>query len=120
MLLVGGLVLATGLLILVVPKRVQTGNPALGQVGGGDTGSYSCGSAFMYAIGQEPSEDSNPDAYSENRFTTVAEVCPPRLRSNLNASIVWLATGIGILLVRWFFVRGHERERAELRQPLSR
>ena len=86
-LLLGVFVLVTGLLILFVPKSVQTGNPILGQVGEGETGSYSCGSAFMYAIGQEPWEDSNPGAYSDNQFTTVAEVCPPRLQSNLNASL---------------------------------
>jgi hypothetical protein len=119
-LILAGFVLVTGLLILLVPKSVQTGNPVLGQVGRGETGSFSCGSAFMYAIGQRPWDESNPETYSGDRFTTVAAVCPPRLQSNLNASIVWLAAGVGILLARWYFVRRYERERAELQQHLSR
>ncbi len=120
MLVIGGFAVATGLLILLVPKTVQTGNPALGQVGSGETGSYSCGSAFQYAIGHRPWEDANPETYANNRFTTVSQVCPSRLQSNLSASVVWLAVGVAILLAHWYVLRTNERHRAALRQQLGR
>jgi hypothetical protein len=115
----GGFAIATGLLILLVPKTVQTGNPALSQVGSGDTGRFSCGSSLQYAIGHRPWEDANPGTYADNQFTTVSQVCPPRLRSNLNASLVWLTAGVAILLARWYVLRRNERHRAALRQHLG-
>jgi hypothetical protein len=118
-LIAGCFVLATGLLIAIVPKSVQTGNPILGQVGGGTTGSFSCGSALQYAFGHSPWEDADPETYVGNQFTTVSQVCPPTLRSNLRSAIVWVLVGAAILVARWYVLRRNQRHRQELRRATS-
>jgi hypothetical protein len=111
-LVVGCFVLVTGLLILLVPKTVQTGNPVLGQTGGERTGNYSCGSAIQYAFGNRPWTESNPETYTGTEFTTIAQTCPPLLRSNLTVGLMWLAAGTVILVARWLVVRRRDRRRA--------
>lgn len=117
MLVAGCFVLATGLLILVVPKSVQTGNPVLDQMGGDTTGSYSCGSAIQYAMGNRPWEEVNPETYSGTAFTTVSQVCPPLLQSNFRAGLLWVVLGIDIIVARWLVLRRRERQRAVAHQP---
>jgi hypothetical protein len=111
-LLAGLFVVVTGLLILLVPKTVQTGNPVQGQMDGSETGSFSCGSALQYGFGNRPWEEADPGTYAGGTtFTTVSQVCPPRLRSNLNAGLLWLLAGVGILVGRWLYLRRHRPPR---------
>jgi hypothetical protein len=111
-LVAGCFVVVTGLLILVVPKSVQTGDPMLGQVGGDRTGSYSCGSSLEYAFGNRPWTEHNPETYTGTEFTTISQVCPPLLRSNLAAGSVWVLAGAAILVARWLVVRRRDHQRA--------
>jgi hypothetical protein len=112
-LIAGCFVVATGLLILVIPKSVQTGNPVLGQMGGGETGRFSCGSAIQYAMGNRPWADADAETYAGGTaFTTVSQVCPPRLQSNLRAGLLWVVVGAGILVALWLVVRRRDRARA--------
>jgi hypothetical protein len=109
-LVAGCFVVATGLLILLVPKSVQTGNPVLGQMGGGETGRFSCGSAVQYAVGHRPWVEADPETYAGGTaFTTVSQVCPPRLQSNLRAGLLWVVVGAAILVARWLVIRRKAR-----------
>jgi hypothetical protein len=112
-LLAGCFVVVTGLLILLVPKSVQTGNPVQGQMDESQTGRFSCGSAFQYALGNRPWEGADPETYAGGTtFTTVSQVCPPRLGSNLGAGAMWLIAGVAILVGRWLVLRRREHQPA--------
>jgi hypothetical protein len=116
-LVAGCFVVVTALLILLVPKSVQTGNPVQGQMDESETGRFSCGSSFQYALGNRPWEEVDPETYTGTQFTTVSQICPPRLRSNLGAGVVWLTAGVGILVARWVVLRRRQRRTAGVGGP---
>jgi hypothetical protein len=113
-LMLGGILLATGLLILVVPKTLQTGHPMEAQVGDVETGEFSCGSALQYAFGNRPWTDDNPDTYLNNVLVPVSDVCPDRLSSNLRSGLFWTLAGVAVFVVRGVVIRRSERDRASL------
>jgi hypothetical protein len=105
-LLLGALLLATGLLILVVPKTVQTGHPVGAQVDpDAPTGEFSCGSALQYGFGNRPWEEDNPDTYRNNVFVPVSEVCTEQLQSNLRSGLFWTLAGVAVLVARQIAIR---------------
>jgi hypothetical protein len=109
-LMLGALLLATGLLILIVPKQVQTGHPVGAQVDpDAPTGEFSCGSALQYGFGNRPWEEDNPDTYRNNVFVPVSEVCTEQLQSNLRSGLFWVAAGGGVLLIRYIMIRRSRR-----------
>ena len=113
MLLVGCFVLATGLLILLVPKTVQTGNPVLGQMRRRTRpGATRAARPLTYAVGSRPWEENNPEAYSGTPFTTVSQVCPGLLQSNLRAGLLWAGLGVAIIVARWIVIRRTDRQAA--------
>jgi hypothetical protein len=119
-LLLGLLVFGTGLVILLVPKTVQTGNPVLGQMREEEdlTDTYSCGSPFTYALGNRPWEDDDPVTYQNLHFVRVSTVCPGWLESNLRAGLLWAGIGGVILIARQVVIRrGDRREAARQPQP---
>jgi hypothetical protein len=76
------------------------------------TGRFSCGSAIQYALGNRPWADADPETFAGGTtFTSVSQVCPPRLRSNLTAGAMWLIAGLAILVGRWIVLRRREHQR---------
>jgi hypothetical protein len=113
--LLGGILLATGLLILVVPKNVQTGHPVEAQVDPDrPTGEFSCGSALQYGFGNRPWEDDNPDTYRNNVFVPVSEVCSEQLQSNLRSGLLWVGAGAAIVVGTEIVTR--RRRKSSVRQ----
>jgi hypothetical protein len=105
-LLLGGILLATGLLILAVPKTLQTGHPVQGQIDpDADIGSFSCGSALQYMFGNRPWEEENPDTYRNNVFVPVSEVCTQQLQSNVRSGLFWILAGGAVLVAREIVIR---------------
>ena len=117
-LVAGCFALVTGLLILLVPKTVQTGNPVLGQMDGERAGSYSCGSALQYAFGHRPWADRDAETYTGTEFTTVSRVCPSRVGSNLIAGLLWVVAGLAIIGGRWYMLRRQDRQRLAQRSAV--
>jgi hypothetical protein len=112
-LLLGLLVFGTGLVILLVPKTVQTGNPILEQMREEDlTDTYSCGSPMTHAFGSRPWEEDDPVTYQNLHFVPVSTVCPGWLESNLRAGLLWAGIGGVILVARQIVIRRVDRKEA--------
>ncbi|MGH9243404.1 MAG: hypothetical protein ACRD29_03615 [Acidimicrobiales bacterium] len=105
------LALISGLVLLLVPRTVQTGSPFLGQVRDeATTGEFSCGVPIGYAFGTRPWEEDNPVTYQRGQFIPVSEECPGRLRSNLGLGIFWTVVGAAALVARYLVVRRFDRK----------